>query len=542
MRHIFLLCLVFLFALQAVEAQQPTERPKGVRPRLVLLESQVDELSQTLQAIVGSEEPQHLRRQSTQLLTRVDALTADLEKLRQETYARNQAMQEHDDRLDAIGEEIEGLWAEVNELKRLMKERMLKPNAGYDNGFFIASADRKFEIKLSGFVKPFYLVGFQEPPPDHESDTHDTEIDESGFQLSSARLSIETKVFEVIHGLLEIDFGTLSGTKIVPTERRISHEGVIKLESYGVRMMSVYGEYAPLSQLKVRAGQFKVPFDREMLFRENELTFGHRSLITRRYPLYPDGRRYWQAPSGFDANPSFSPDEFELQRAASFGWDRGIQLHGAIGEGVFNYALGAFNGAGINVNNNNRDLLLIARVWSDLLGPVTSGMSDLTVAPTPMVSVGAAFSYDLPQHRNELTPELTYNSSDFNVTGDVHFKWKGLSSLIAAFYRYSDHGAVFFDTPIQTMGFVGQLAYFHQPLKLEGGVRYAILDENVDLSGDHLHELTAVLNYHLFANHLKVQLEFRSLLPGEENKSFMVPYRTTYHNRHEVMLMAQLGF
>jgi hypothetical protein len=265
--------------------------------------------------------------------------------------------------------------------------------------------------------------------------------------------------------------------------------------------------------------------------------------MTRKYPLWGDGRRY-----GDNAGSTIEPDElnyrnnYDIQRASSFGRDRGVALTGSFAKALFNYSAGAFNGAGINLDNDNRDLLFSARVWSDLLGQMSPSMTDLHTSESPLVSIGAAFAYDLPRHLDERDPKVEYNSEDFNVTFDALFKWLGISALAAGFYRHSDHGAVFGNDPIQTMGLTGQIAYFNEQTGLEPAARYSVLDENVDLSKDQVHEITGAVNYYVFGQNLKLQLEYRGIFPQDKDKSYLAPYGVWLEDRHEITLMVQMGF
>lgn len=88
-------------------------------------------------------------------------------------------------------------------------------------------------------------------------------------------------------------------------------------------------EYAQLEWLKARVGQFKEPYSLEELITDLYLDILERSIITS----------------------NFSP-----------AVDIGAMLHGYFWDTRIEYAVGAFNGRGVNTNDNRNDKNLAARV------------------------------------------------------------------------------------------------------------------------------------------------------------------------------------
>ena len=313
----------------------------------------------------------------------------------------------------------------------------------------------------------------------------------------------------------------------------------VKIDTYSLRALSAYGELAPMREINVRAGQFKVPFDQESLTRANELTFTSRSLMNRSYARLGEfGILESSVTWGWD---------YENVRGASFGYDRGLMIHGAFTENIFKYNVGVFNGSGPNVGNDNRDLLVALRVESQFLGEMTSGMSDIESVKKPLMSIGAAFAYDLPLHKDLIQPEFTYNSQDVNFTADIRFKWYGVSLFTNMFFRNSDHGAVLLDEnnkerPIKNFGYTGQLAYFNIASGLEPTFRYSMMDADIDRQGDHVHEFAAALNYYIVGNNLKIQVEWSGLFAAEKDHSYMVPWNAWFEDQHQITIMAQAAF
>ncbi len=539
-------------ALTALPANaQDKSRPKKTKDRLDLLESEVDELENNLKDVYGADAPDSLRSRLSALQAKMDEIAMQMSELNEKAAASEEAATERDARLDDLSEEVKSLWKDIESFKEDLEQIKANPPAGYKDGFFIGSIDGKFKLTINGFVRPYYSVGIQKvwdtdqygnfiADDEGYAQGEDVKAVEGGFGMANARLALHAQILDVIHGEFEIDYGTLTGTVQYPHNARVGNSRYNKVEvnEHSLRFLDVYGEYAPIPEFNVRVGQFKVPFDQESQFDSNWLTFTSRSLITRAYPLWGEG----------------IPEEaltynwnYDMQRAASFGRDTGLELKGTVSEGMFNYAVGVFNGAGDNVENDNRDILVALRLSTEPAGKMTEGMSDLTTTTKPLVSIGAAFAYDLLEHQNLVDPLVTYNSSDVNLTADAHLKWYGVSFLGSIFYRHADHGAVFIDdngddAPIDSVGTEIQLAYFNDYTKLEPGFRYSLFDADMNRNLDHIHEITAILSYYPFSPNLKIQAQYRGLFPAQTDRSYLRPWGVWYDYSSEITLMAQVAF
>ncbi|MCP4677579.1 MAG: hypothetical protein GY854_19105 [Deltaproteobacteria bacterium] len=551
------LLFVVLFLATIPAAAQDSSRPKKTRDRIELLESEVDSLEEKLENVLGADAPDSLRKRIGEIQSKIDDLAMQSSEVQEKTTAQGTAGEERDARLDDIAEEVSSLWKDVEAAKQEMEQIRAHPPAGYENGFFIGSKDGKFKLTINGFIRPFWRLGLQK---DWTRDEHgrfvaddngypmgeDVEVQENGFGVANARLSLHAQLLDVIHGVFEIDYGTQTGTLQYPVNARVgnSRYGQVKVNEHSLRFMDVSGEYTPIPEFHVRVGQFKVPFDIESQFNADKLKFTTRSLMTRSYPLWGQGIPDNMLSYGW---------EYDMQRAAGFGRDTGIDFNGRVANGLFNYDVGVFNGAGDNVENDNRDVLVALRLSTDPAGPMTPGMSDLETSKSPLVSIGAAFAYDLLEHNNLVDPLATYNSSDINLTADAHFKWYGISALGAIFYRHADHGAVFIDengsdTPIDSVGAVVQLAYFNDYTSLEPGVRYSIYDADMDIKLDHVHEIAVGLSYYPFVENLKIQVEYRGMYMADTVRTYLSPWDATrkydvwFDHYNEITIMAQVAF
>jgi len=561
--HIAVLAaLVLAFAGGRAMAQdKKSERPAKMKDKVALLEEQVDEVKGTLDEIVGSDSPGEIRSRLDALQDNLDGMLRDLEELRSMADEAAAAVEERDARLDALADEVSSLWDEVEAQRQLVDEVAAAKNAGYEDGFFLASDDGQHRLSLTGFARPYFRFAFQKQWAadeygvlEHDPATGaaiggDTEVVDAGFGLEDARLALHAQLFGVVHGEVAFEYGTLGGEVTYPLNANVppgNSYGRVEIDEHVVAFTDVFAEFAPLAEITVRAGQFQPAFDREGSgFYADELTFSTRSLMTRRYPRWGE--------QGMDPSGVSWHWDYEIQRGSYFGYDRGLQIAGSIADAKFKYNLGVFNGGGPNVENDNRDIMVAVRVASDMLGPMTPHMSDIEVAENPLLSMGVGFAYDLPEHHDPIDPELTYNSSDINVTGDAHFKWMGISALAGVFYRRADHGAVIpvADGLLNSLGFVGQAAYYISAAKLEPAFRYSFYDADIDRELDHVHEFTAALNYYLYGRNLNVGLEWRGLFAAQKTRTYLLPWGEDalgqpigpwFEDMHEITVKAQVAF
>jgi hypothetical protein len=552
--------LLMCLAVGAASAQEKA-KPKKVQDRLADLETQVQRMDKTLADIVGADDPVKVRERQTELQEKVGELASQIAEMKEGATNMTAADEERDARLDAAAQEIENLWKEIGDLKKKLEDATKNEIAGYDKGFFVQSRDGKNKLVIGGFAKPYYQATFNKVYGLNSYGAvqgtlnangqlvptgGDTKITSNGFGLAATRLWFKAQLFGTVNFKAELDYGTLNGKVSYPANAQIEADtkyNRVTVNQYTFRALDFYGEFAPMPELKVRAGQFKVPFDRETLIATNQLTFTSRSLMTRRYARWGDSNDPANCAAlacGWD---------YETARGSSFDYDRGFMIHGEIASAVFNYAVGAFNGGGPNVGNDNRDILVGGRVWTDPLGLMSPGMSDLDATEKPLLSVGAAYFFDLPQHRDPnivASKDAVYNSEDSNVTGDVLFKWMGLSVMGSIFFRSSDHGAVLHvgneKWVMRSLGGAAQASFYIKAIGLEPAFRYSVYDADMKRKMDHVHEFTAALNYYVFGDNLKLGLEYRGVLPADQGRSYLVPWMAYQPDVHEITVMGQVSF
>ena len=252
-------------------------------------------------------------------------------------------------------------------------------------------------------------------------------------------------------------------------------------------------------------GQYKVPFNREVLNSSSVLQVVDRSIIT---------------------------DYFEYDR------DIGAGVYGLLGDGMIRYDLGVFQGEGMNQKNDKGDtgMLWAGRVQAALIGGDAKKVKE-NFAKKPTLMVGAAIAgidveggsdsnIGIPSGERVLedgkvtsfTADINYRGPRFNLTGEYIGRWVNPDDAgVATAYDY---------------GFRVQGGFFVVPKKVEFASRYAMVTFDDDVAGvdgdlDNVWTFTQGLNYYLSGNHKwKVQLDYtfqrEEDLAGVESDESMV--------------------
>jgi len=223
--------------------------------------------------------------------------------------------------------------------------------------------------------------------------------------------------------------------------------------------------------LRIRGGQFKVPFGRQEFTSSERQQFVDRSILS-----------------------------FELTKSR----DVGVMLWGATEKSRFAWALGAFNGNQRNrPANDNGKLQWNARATFQPWGDVRYSEADFESKDHPLLAVEGEFEHN---DRHGVT-----NANDFKdrILGvNTVFKYRGFSLFGEYFWRNR--------TPETGKGFASngyhaQAGCFLVRNRFEAALRYASWDPTDVVSGNDLTELAGVLNYYIRGHKLKATGDFRRL-------------------------------
>jgi len=223
--------------------------------------------------------------------------------------------------------------------------------------------------------------------------------------------------------------------------------------------------------LRLRGGQFKVPFGRQEFTSSERQQFVERSIVGG-----------------------------ELTRTR----DVGIMASGATDQNRLAWALGAFNGNQRNrPANDNGKLQWNARLTFQPWGDVGYSEGDFESKDHPLVAIEGAFEHN---DRHGVTNANDFRDRTFGLNGV--FKYAGLSLFGEYFWR---NRAPETGESFGSDGYHAQAGYFLVRNRFEAAVRYACWDPT-DARGDNeITELAGALNYYIRGHKLKATGDFRRL-------------------------------
>ena len=250
-------------------------------------------------------------------------------------------------------------------------------------------------------------------------------------------------------------------------------------------------------------GQYKVPFNREMLNSSSALQVVDRSIIT---------------------------DYFKYDR------DIGAGVYGFLGGGMIRYDAGVFQAEGTNKKNDKGDagMLWAGRIQAAVIGGKARSVKE-NFAKRPTLTVGAAVAgidvedgsdgnIGIPSGERELE-----NGRTTSFTADINYRDPRFSFTGEYIGRYVDKNGA--NDKAYDYGFRVQGGFFVIPKKVEIASRYAVVAFDDDMAVqdnlDNVWTFTQGLNYYLSANHKwKVQLDYtfqrEEKLAGEKKDSNMI--------------------
>ena len=230
-------------------------------------------------------------------------------------------------------------------------------------------------------------------------------------------------------------------------------------------------------------GQYKVPFNREVLNSSSALQLVGRSIIT---------------------------DYFEYDR------DIGGGFYGLLNNGMIRYDVGVFQGEGTNTKNDKGDtgMLWAGRIQASIMGDSAKKVKE-NMSKKPTLTVGTAVAgidledgsdgnIGVPSEERgfengnviSFTGDINYRDPRFNLTGEYIGRWIDENGAEDKAYDY---------------GFRVQGGFFIIPKKFEIASRYAMVqfDEDMPIETDNVWTFTQGVNYYLSGNHKwKVQLDY----------------------------------
>jgi hypothetical protein len=312
--------------------------------------------------------------------------------------------------------------------------------AGYKvgKGFYLNTLDDKFKLNTLGRLQTRY--NFR-----NKDDDEDT----SSFRINRMRLKLSGHAFT----------------------QNLRYSAQWELNSFTGRgqLKDIFVDYRLLPGLRLRGGQWKVPYNRHNMASDYKKQF---------------------------IDESITNDAFSLDR------DIGAMLHGELFKEQFEYNVGIFTGRGINAteNSNNKNMV-IGRIAYRPFGKFKDYReSDVEYTESFKAAFGAAFAIN---NGTEIffSDELQTFSKDaqfmqFGV--DSIMKYRGFSLQGEYHLRSLDRRGFNRDT---AKGFFVQGGYFPVPKRLELVARYAQFDPDVNVSENLKKEFALGTNWYFSKNH-----------------------------------------
>jgi phosphate-selective porin OprO/OprP len=258
--------------------------------------------------------------------------------------------------------------------------------------------------------------------------------------------------------------------------------------AFRAQLTDGYVNWNRFDSANVRVGQFKTPFGFEQLYQDSQLTFAERSLVSDR--LTP-GR------------------QLGAQAGGEYWFDR------------FNWAVGVFNGNGINQNFNDNDRFLeVGRVS---VAPVSGRYFDQPSRWT--IGIDSFRSRDA---NVTVTPEFGIDSTPTSAAKDNIFagvrRGIGYDSQVQVgpVEAWGEYLQVTFDPAdrvpllhLKSNGWSGQLSAFVIENKLQLAARRERFDPNTNAGRNETSTTTLGANWYFKQNDIKLQLDWlRSDVPG----------------------------
>ncbi|HVU00120.1 MAG TPA: porin [Polyangiaceae bacterium] len=359
-----------------------------------------------------------------------------------------------------------------------MKPRQVGPGITFTpgDGVMIESEDKDFSVGLGFRFQLLYTLTGDDPTA---KDTAQS------LQVRRARAQVAGHAFGV-HNKYRLEIAVSPSD--VDTKDQVVRTSPL---------LEAYTEFDYLRDLTVRAGQFKVPFDRMRMTSDMARQLVDYSGVT---------------------------SEFSLDR------DIGVTLksNDFLGLGMLRYQLGVFSGKGRNsFTGTDMGLLYIARAEVLPLGLYDDSPECDFQRTGPRLAIGGAAVRIVDARRDRgtvgNTPADVGGTTDFALfTGDVAFKMRGFSALGALYYRHGDRNAgKLVDAAGNTLtaptatrdgtGIALQAGYLLPRLPVEIAARYGTIRGRGVTDHDALKdqdELGGGVNYFFAQHQLKLQADY----------------------------------
>lgn len=298
-------------------------------------------------------------------------------------------------------------------------------HAGYDGGFYLATAGGRYRLVANGVLRSWFRVGQAAgspavAPPD-------------GGPVDLATLSVPNALL------------MLSGNVFT---KALTYHVEADLGGGGFALWDFWLDYRPCSYFGVTVGQFSVGYSHQQVMDPYDILFTDSSVAAL---LFGEGR------------------------------DIGVRLHFHQWKDRVFEELAVFNGGGMNtLANDNLDFLYLVRAGIAPLGQVPGEEGDFRAGARPfrMLLTLGYFFVPMPTGEDWDQKGGVDNSFVHQAAAEVMLVAKGFSFNGELYYRYEDYGEAVtqLDPPrdrrTHRLGGYAQASYFIRRIQLALGARY----------------------------------------------------------------------
>ncbi|MFA4973058.1 MAG: hypothetical protein WC683_10610 [bacterium] len=338
--------------------------------------------------------------------------------------------------------------------------RSFAANSGYDEGFFIASDDQEFMLKLNGRLQP--QLYFQDSATQQKQLT---------FNLRRAQLN----VFSEIHDIVAIGFNL---------EHAVTNVGTQNFQTVNIGGAYVSVEVIP--QFVITAGMVGLPLDMMseissawLLLIEKPITNSQSDGITNLTPLRP-----------------------------SFGTPDGLGINFSGGYWKWYYSFSVVNGAESNYAlNPDMKMSFGFRTGINILDPVPGKLTDFDCSETPKLTVNLGSTYQGKRTDPNTNANISYL---WTSSLGVGLRWGGFAFTTEGYYRrtkITSLGTAVWARPMLTdIGYYAAAGYYIIPKKFEIAAQAGqIIRQGPDNDS---WQFGGGVNYYIFDNNLKLQAAY----------------------------------
>ncbi|MFO0874363.1 MAG: porin [Phycisphaerales bacterium] len=415
-----------------------------------------------------------LERRMREMAERIESLEKDNKALRNEVGDLRAEQGENwltEQRATEIRSLVQDVLADADARASLQSSGM---TAGWDNGFFLSSPDGRFRLEIEGEIQFRYIFNYRQ----QENIVDFTDQYKHGFENTRTRLTFRGHVFDKsLQYLIQGGFSRAGG------DAPDSNPQTGEVKGGNFQLYDAWVRWQFVDEWSLRAGQFKLPFNREELVYSGYQLAIERSLINESLNI---GRS-----QGVELE--YQGDWMSWDLAYSDGGTD--NLLGGIGQLVNTFpANSPWSIENVEYSFTSRLQFLLAGDWKQF--------QQLTSPPgDPFgVLVGAAMHYQ----ENEFGSSQA-NVSWLNSTADISVAFGGANLFSSFTWSYSDGNFGIWNI----WGLVVQGGVYVAP-KLELYARWELgqIDSNNNLiSPPDLSVITAGVNWYIDGQDAKLSLD-----------------------------------